>query len=275
MCRLFGFRSIIEGQVHKSLVEADNALEVQSIKHPDGWGVAYYREGSPHIIKSTDMAKNSALFKKVSGVVSSKTVLAHIRKSTIGENNILNTHPFQYGPWVFAHNGNIKNFEDHREKIKETITPELRQFILGQTDSELIFFFLLSYLTQNKGNSVSTGVPLLRKAITDLTKMIGDYSVIDEGNTENFLTFILSNGKSVYSHQGGKKLFYSTHKSKCSESSTCANYAPECEKEIPSGKVSHLIISSEPTLSENVWSEFQVGEIIAAGEDMIVHKDRL
>ena len=54
MCRLFGFKSIINSQVHKSLVHTDNAFASQSTKHPDGWGVAYYREDVPHLIKSMD-----------------------------------------------------------------------------------------------------------------------------------------------------------------------------------------------------------------------------
>ena len=45
MCRLFGFRSVIPSQMHRSLIAADNALGRQSERHPDGWGVAYYVDG--------------------------------------------------------------------------------------------------------------------------------------------------------------------------------------------------------------------------------------
>ena len=74
MCRLFGFRSVIQSQVHRSLVSADNALLLQSSDHPDGWGVAYYQEGSPHLIKSASTAIDDHLFRRVSGIVSSQTV---------------------------------------------------------------------------------------------------------------------------------------------------------------------------------------------------------
>ena len=52
MCRLFGFRSVIQSQVHRSLVQADNALCSLSEQHPDGWGVAYYVDGTPHVMRS-------------------------------------------------------------------------------------------------------------------------------------------------------------------------------------------------------------------------------
>ena len=62
MCRLFGFRSTVLSQVHRSLVRAENALELQSHEHPDGWGVAYYVHGTPHVVKSSESAVEDALF---------------------------------------------------------------------------------------------------------------------------------------------------------------------------------------------------------------------
>ena len=35
MCRLFGFRSVLQSQVHRSLANADNALAVQSLAGGD------------------------------------------------------------------------------------------------------------------------------------------------------------------------------------------------------------------------------------------------
>ena len=136
MCRIFGFRSVIESGVHESLVHADNALMNQSSAHPDGWGVAYYQAGAPHLIKSVSTAVNDHLFRRVSGVVSSQTVLAHLRKATQGELSILNTHPFQFGQWTFAHNVNIKGFHiQHRDVLMNAIDTDLRRYILGDTDS--------------------------------------------------------------------------------------------------------------------------------------------
>src|SRR5262245_46837922 len=105
MCRLFGFRSVIPSQVHRSLLSADNALGAQSGRHPDGWGVAFYVDGAPQVTRSPTTALTCALFRRVSGVVASETVLAHVRKATQGEPSVLNCHPFQHGRWTFAHNG--------------------------------------------------------------------------------------------------------------------------------------------------------------------------
>ena len=146
MCRLFGFRSVLQSQVHDSLARADNALAAQSVRHPDGWGVAYYVSGSPHIIKSAGRAEGDRLFSRVSGIVTSQTVMAHIRKATQGERSTLNSHPFQYGRWVMAHNGDVPGFGEGREELVQRIAPVFRRFLLGDTDSEVIFHLFLSRL---------------------------------------------------------------------------------------------------------------------------------
>ena len=62
MCRIFGFRSVLQSGVHQSLIDADNAIIQQSQRHPDGWGVAYYKMGSPHVIKIESQAKECKIF---------------------------------------------------------------------------------------------------------------------------------------------------------------------------------------------------------------------
>lgn len=274
MCRLFGFRSVIQSQVHQSLIQAENALEVQSHKHPDGWGVCYYISGHPHIIKSEKTAIDDSIFKQVSGIVSSQTVLAHIRNATLGEVNILNTHPFQYGNWVFAHNGNIKNFDEHREEIVNRVSPDLRRFILGKTDSELLFYFILSTLKRKidltlKDCSVDIMRESICEALGELKSLIGEYSKIDAAErTETFLTFILTNGESMVAHQGGKNLFYSTYKNKCADRDNCPSFSDECESPTKSGFVNHLIFSSEPLSGDNIWIPMEPGQIIGVDGKM-------
>ena len=268
MCRLFGFRSIIQSQVHSSLVNADNALEQQSYFHPDGWGVAYYISGSPHLIKSDKTAVHDHLFKKISGVVSSDTVVAHLRKATLGSNNILNTHPFQFGSWVFAHNGNIKQFSTKKNELLKLIDSTLQRFILGDTDSELIFFIILTNISKLIPlNRIDCSFELLKTAVTQSIKqiinIIGDMSDCDTCSpNNNFLTFIITNGPTMIAHQGGKNLLYSTYKSNCTQKDTCPEYTIECEAPTKSGYINHLIFASEALQGDNVWIPIKFGQII-------------
>ncbi len=268
MCRLFGFRSVIQSQVHRSLVDAENALQGQSELHPDGWGVAYYQAGAPHVIKSKESALDDHLFKRVSGIVSAQTVVAHIRRATQGNHTILNAHPFQFGQWIFAHNGNIKDFDQHRDHLLSMIAPPLRRFILGDTDSEVLFYLLLTNLsTKVDLAAFNPDYELIKEAcettLKDIQSLVGNfYHEEGKGGTETYLTFILTNGHSMIAHQGGQRLHWSTWKNRCSERDTCPSFAPACEKATEDGFVNHLIFTSEPLQGENIWNEMKLGEFI-------------
>lgn len=273
MCRLFGFRSVIPSQVHSSLLAADNALGIQSNAHPDGWGVAYYVDGSPHITRSPETALGDQLFHRLSGVVSSETVLAHVRRATQGDKTVLNCHPFQYGRWAFAHNGDIPEFARHREALEREIAPRLRRFVLGDTDSEVIFFIFLSHL--------SAYGPLSRRhAVEDVTAALGAAvdrvrDICDEPGKESLLTVIVTDGDTLVAAHGGKELFWSTYKTRCSDRDTCASLSPECEAPSKTGFVNHLILSSEPLSGENIWEPLEPGDVVGVDWRMRVTRSRL
>lgn len=281
MCRLFSFRSIIQSQVHNSLLEADNALSTQSKENPDGWGIAHYQNNIPHLIRSQEIAMNDRIFNKVSGIVYSQTIVAHIRKATQGNNDIFNIHPFQFGKWIFAHNGNIKSFEKYKEQIISSIIPELKRFILGTTDSEIIFYFLISIILEK--NNFEEEIPYdkliesLSAGINQIYKIIGPYSIDQKSDQETFLTFILTNGETMVGYNGGKQLYYSTHKVKCPERDKCAYFSEkECEREAPlKSKVNHIVFSSEKIQSENIWLSIKPNEIIGIDKNMTIHKNAL
>ncbi|WP_372365029.1 class II glutamine amidotransferase [Candidatus Uabimicrobium sp. HlEnr_7] len=274
MCRIFSFRSVIKSQVHKSLVGTENALSIQSNYHSDGWGVAYYVQGVPHIIKSIEAAVHDSIFQKISGVVSSETVVAHIRKATLGSKNILNVHPFQFGKWVFVHNGNIENFAQHRRPLLAMVAPELRRFILGQTDSEIMFYFILSHLRQHislsaNNLSIKKVMSIVKQAVKKIIDIVGPCCVEEDGDsTKTYLTFVLTNGTTMLAHHGGKHLHYTTYKSHCIDRDTCPCFSFECENPSESGYINHLIFSSEKLAGDNIWLPMQQGQFIGVDQEM-------
>ena len=269
MCRLFGFRSVIPSQVHRSLLAAENALGVQSNKHPDGWGVAFYVDGSPHITRNPTTALGDSLFHRLSGVVSSETVLAHVRKATQGKNNVLNCHPFQYGRWTFAHNGDIPNFPETQPKLLDLISPALRRFVLGDTDSEVVFFILLTHMSQHGPLSRTLAIEEIVAALRKTVEQVR--SICDKpGQKPCLLTFMLTDGTTFVATQGGKELFWSTYKKKCSEREVCASLSPECEAPTRTGYVNHLILSSEPLQGDNIWEQLEDGDVVGVDHRMRV-----
>lgn len=282
MCRIFAFRSVLQSQVHRSLLDADNALLNKSQFHPNGWGVAHYLHGVPHIIKSTEAAFNDSLFKRISGIVSSQTVLAHIRNATQGDvSSTVNCHPFQYGHWSFIHNGNIENFDQHKPELLKLIPDHLKRFILGTTDSEIIFFILLSYIEQlgdlekiHHYKKIETQIYEALKKISDIVGPIHNGEMFD--NKHTFLTFSLTNGKQMFGFHGGQSLYFSTHKSSCPESDTCPHFLKNCvNKTEPGNFVNHFILSSEPLAGENIWHELKPGDLLGVDEHMFLQRNFL
>ncbi len=273
MCRLFGFRSVIQSQVHRSLVAAENALAVQSQRHPDGWGVAYYLADNPHIIKSASAAIEDQIFKRISGVVASETVLAHLRKATTGEINILNSHPFQFGRWVFAHNGQIHNFGEIKDAMRAQIAPNLRRFILGDTDSETFFYLFLTRLSRltdihRAGTPIETVVQALVEAVAT-TRELADGDTEEE---KSMLTVVVTDGRTMVALRSRKPLLYSTYKTRCLDRDTCPFIKPACEAPTESGQVNHFIVSSERLQGDNVWIDLQDNEIVGVDWRMTLYR---
>ncbi|MBD88809.1 MAG: class II glutamine amidotransferase [Deltaproteobacteria bacterium] len=268
MCRLYGFRSVIPSQAHRSLVNADNALATQSERHPDGWGVAYYVDDAPHVTRSSSTALHDNLFKRVSGVVASQTVVAHIRKATVGEVSVLNCHPFQYGRWVFAHNGDIPEFGRCRDEIEAQISPTLRRYILGDTDSERVFFLFLTQLERLGPLGSRLGIGPIMSALEETVTTIRRIADTPDAPAPSLLTLLVTDGTSMAAIRGGKDLYWSTHKNRCVDSEGCPHYSDVCEAPTRTGLVNHFIVSSEPVSDDNVWTEFKEGEVIGVDAGM-------
>ncbi|MBH23955.1 MAG: class II glutamine amidotransferase [Myxococcales bacterium] len=263
MCRLFGFRSVIQSQVHQSLVEAENALAVQSRKHPDGWGVAYYVADAPHLVKGGFPAVEDHIFRRVSGLVASQTVLAHIRKATVGDVNTLNSHPFQHGSWVFAHNGQVEEYGQVKEELERQIAPTLRRYVLGDTDSEVIFYLFLTQLSRltdmhRRGTQSETVALALARTVRQVRE-IADHR---PGVERSKLTLLVTDGHTMVGLRSGTTLMFSTYKGRCSDRGFCPFLSPECEAPTETGFVNHLLISSEQLQGQNVWIELEDDHLV-------------
>jgi len=284
MCRLYGFRSQVLSGVHHSLVAADNALARQSVEHPDGWGVSYYHGRFPHVIRSDKQALDDRLFRDISALVSTRTLLAHVRQATVGGVGILNCHPFQHGPWTFGHNGEIAGFgrPDISGRIRDAVDPRFRSFILGETDSESVFYLFLSRLSRRVDDIYEGGVMLpvvldaMRQTVELLLELGGDdASFAEEDRTK--LTFLITNGNILVGHRFRRPLFYSTYKSRCPERDGCPAFEQsKCEQRVDRGSVKHLILTSEQVArNPNVWTELGDGEYVAVDYGMNFHHGKL
>ncbi len=267
MCRLFAFKSDVFNLGHHPLLLADNALMRQSVEHPDGWGLAYYTQGVPHVLKSLGRAQDSKDFERLSRNIVADTMLAHIRRRTQGDISLVNCHPFQYGSWVMAHNGDLPGFSLTKEELLKNLEPQFLRSILGSTDSEVYFALILQEL-KNLGILNLTHPPVqqvakaLRAALKKIVSTAKKYQATEE---EASLNVILSNGSFVLAYRKGRQLNYSAHH--LTESKGCLSSLSvlSCHNQNLAGgpKINHLLISSEPLNGEKIWQPLSEDQIIA------------
>jgi len=284
MCRLYGFRSQILSGVHQSLVAAENALEQQSLEHPDGWGLSYYQGRFPHVIRSDKQALDDHLFRNISAVVSTRTLLAHIRQATVGGVGVLNCHPFQHGPWTFVHNGEVAGHDRSEigDAIRDAVDPRFRSFVMGETDSESIFYMFLSRLSRRVEDIYEGGVmlPVVLDAVRETVERVraiggADDEYAEEQRTK--LTIGITNGNILLGYRFRRPLFFSTYKTRCPERDSCPAFEhSKCEQRVDQGTVKHLIVTSErPAENPNVWTELEDDDYVAVDYGMNFHRGRL
>lgn len=157
MCRFVGVLSKNEFLLSKFLDLPENSLIKQSKKsqegnlglHGDGFGIAWYNhkllDPQPAIFKSTQPAWNDENLKSLVSKVESHCLLGHVRAATVGSVSRENCHPFHHRQWACVHNGTIVDFDMLKQKAATSIPQDFYQHIKGQTDSEYLFYLLLSH----------------------------------------------------------------------------------------------------------------------------------
>ena len=141
----------------------------QTDTHHDGWGIAFFEGAGVRHFVDHQAAVTSPVAELIKRYpIKSRNVIAHIRKATQGQVALENCHPFvrelwgRY--WVFAHNGDLKDFNP-------VLTGSYRP--VGCTDSERAFCYLLQELHARFGDA-PPDLPQLHMALAELLPAISD-----------------------------------------------------------------------------------------------------
>lgn len=257
-------------RAHRSLIAAHNSVAEQAREHPHGWGIGYFQSGDAYVIKSETAAAECESFRRAADQLASHTLVAHVRRATVGEVGPLNTHPFRNGRWIFAHNGTVFDFDRIEGRMREATPADLLSRRLGSTDTELLFFFLLGRLADAgidpEGRS-PTMIEPLAGAIVSAMESLHRWSA-ESGAQRPVVNFLLTNGRAFVAHRDGRELYFATQKSRCRDSETCAEREKPCLLDArPHERVNHLLVASERIGDEDRWEEVPDRAIVALAED--------
>lgn len=262
MCRLLGFKSSQKSDLNHSLKDAENSILVQSHSHFDGWGIGYYtKPGIPTIHKHTDPAYNSFHFSEVSTKLFADTIIAHIRKATFGAKKIENCHPFTYKEWLFAHNGTLENFQKFKPYFQKTIDPTLKDQILGDTDSEYVFFLFLTFLKKITHLNQLTDPSPIKEALFETISLIDTWNKEIKNPTPPTLNIILTNHILLSAVCRGEPLFYHQHLPPL-DNIDQKDTATERE-----GIKRYVLIVSEKLSKKETWEQMPPNSVLTVNND--------
>jgi glutamine amidotransferase len=153
--------------------------------HADGWGIAFFEGvGLRHFVDHQPASESPVAELIRRYPIKSRNVVSHIRKATQGAVALENCHPFvrelwgRY--WVFAHNGDLKDFQP---RLHAAFLP------VGRTDSERAFCWLMQEIAKSHA-----GVPSVKELTLTLNELVPWVAKHGPFN------FLLSNGDALWAH---------------------------------------------------------------------------
>ena len=213
--------------------------------HADGWGIAFFEgAGLRHFVDHQPACESPVAELIRRHPIKSRNVIAHIRKATQGEVSLENCHPFvrelwgRY--WVFAHNGDLKDFHP---RLHGSFKP------VGTTDSERAFCWLMQELSKSHA-----GVPSVKELTLTLRELTPQ---ISRHGTFNFM---LSNGQALWAH-ASTNLHYVLRKHPfahvaLSDEDVSIDFSQHTS---PNDRVA--VVVTAPLTTNEEWTAFESGEL--------------
>ena len=186
MCQLLGMNSANPADLRFSFTgfAARGGL---TDHHGEGFGVGFFEDKACRLFMDNQPAASSPVADLLKHYpIKSRNVVAHIRKATQGDGlRLENCHPFTrelWGRhWLFAHNGDLKNY-------KPGLTGDYLP--VGNTDSELAFCELLQTLRAISPRE-PCAIDRVFDALCKVTQRTAEHGVFN---------FLLSNGQAMFAH---------------------------------------------------------------------------
>jgi predicted glutamine amidotransferase len=243
MCQLLG----MSGNQPTDIVFSFSGFATRSAEHADGFGIAFFEgRGLRHFVDHLPAAQSPVADLVKRYPIKSKQVIAHIRKATQGEVRLENCHPFvrelwgRY--WVFAHNGNLVDFQP---KLHAAFRP------VGDTDSERAFCWLMQELA--KSHASLPDVDELTRTLAELVPQVAKHGTFN---------FLLSQGDALWAHCS-TQLHHLVRQhpfgvARLQDQDVEVNFAEQAQ---PGDRVA--VIATQPLTLDEPWVAMQPGQLLA------------
>ena len=209
MSRLIGYVANRSDRMRDALHQERAVLNQRTAPAgASGWGIGFYHGDEVLHKKRPTGTAERVNWEHIAGEVHTDCAVLHLRQPTVGDFRAENAHPFRMRQWLFAHEGTISRFDAIRANLAETIPDFIRRNIRGQTDSEYLFHTVLTFLhdagqLDNPDVNEAQALTAIGTAAALVERLTAEV-----GATDNSLSFILTNGRSMYTFRHGAPMAY-------------------------------------------------------------------
>ena len=280
MCRFVFYRgapirlsSLVTEPAHSIIHQSYHSNERAEPLNGDGFGISWYApkiSNRPVIFKDISPAWNNQNLTNLAPVIRSPCIVAHVRAATPGlPVSQLNCHPFSWGRFSFAHNGEIGGFRKIRRKIQSRLSEEAFDMLKGSTDSEHLFaLFASKYDRMSKKSKLEAMASALSEAIATVESVKRQSGVI----AVSTLNLVLTDGDlavitryvspgeeephSLYLHIGAAY--------------ECVNGV--CRMRNGSDLGNTVLVASEPLSRDSGWSRVSANSMLLVNKELSVEE---
>jgi predicted glutamine amidotransferase len=265
MCRLYGHIAARPLPLSGMLLTETHALVTQSCgdwrgeRHRDGWGIGYFENASPQVIRRPTAAPEDKEFTAAARRIASPVAVAHVRQASVGDLCAANAHPFTYGSWIFVHNGTVTGFDQLRQQLVDETDSDLRSQVIGTTDSEQVFFWLLSRLRRagETAEGPCQDPSLVSREMALAIRILDERSAATQPAEPTRLNFVLTDGAVLFASRWKHSLFWT-------------NRAGPLATDAGAAAVRGVAVASE-SIGDAAWADVPDGQILAVDRDLVVH----
>lgn len=254
MCQLLGMNCNVPTDICFSF-EGFCARGGRTDDHKDGWGIAFFEGKGCRIFLDAKSSVTSPIAELVRCYpIHSTHVIAHIRKATQGEITLENCHPFRrelWGRyWVFAHNGDLPNFQPKDLNIYQPV---------GNTDSEKAFCVILETLRKK--------FPTTKPTIEELYQVLK--TITNQLSTQGVFNYLFSDGDYFFAHCS-TKLCYIVRQAPFAAAHLIDEDITVDFSELTTPDDRVAVIATTPLTDNEAWIQFQPGELLAFRDGNLV-----
>ncbi len=259
MCRFIAYSGDTTFMNHL-VFNASNSLVHQSKNakmrvnplNGDGFGIGWYPthdDTIPGTFVSIEPAWSNRNLGQIAAKVPTHHYFAHVRDASVGMPvSQSNCHPFQYGRYLWMHNGRLDQFSKFRRLIINDLSDQAFDFIKGNTDSECAFALFLDELNFAENATLEQ----LKTAMRTTICRINEYRASVDATTNAFINFAVTNG----------------HESVFTRYSTRAEVRPASLFYYQDD--SHVIVSSEPLETNKVnWHKVERSTLLSIADRQV------